>query len=139
MSRSNRRMILPERVFGRSPAQITRLGRANLPIRAATWLLTHHKALLDARAKEVAAERGRVAAALRGLGVHVFDSEANLLMVKLPNATTVWQGLAARGVLVRNFDRPGPLAGCLRITIGTPQENDLLIDALTSLSASRST
>jgi hypothetical protein len=36
MSRSRRRMILPERVFGRSSAQITRLGRASLPIRLAT-------------------------------------------------------------------------------------------------------
>ncbi len=107
----------------------------SLPIRAATWLLTNHADLLRTRAKEVVAERGRVAAALRGLGVHVFDSEANLLMVKLPNASSVWQGLAARGVLVRNFDRPGPLAGCLRITIGTPQENDLLIDALTAVRA----
>ena len=38
-------------------------------------------------------------------------------------ATEIWQALADRGMLVRNFDTPGPLAGCLRITVGTPEEN----------------
>jgi histidinol-phosphate/aromatic aminotransferase/cobyric acid decarboxylase-like protein len=36
-------------------------------------------------------------------------------------------------VLVRNFDQPGPLAGCLRITIGTPNENEMLLAALRTL------
>jgi len=105
----------------------------SLPMRAAAWLLEHHGDALRARTREVVAERERVAAALRELPrLRVFDSEANLLMVKLldGSATDLWRQLADRGVLVRNFDRPGPLAGCLRITIGTPSENDLLIETL---------
>ena len=100
----------------------------SLPMRAAAWLLEHHGEALRAHAREVVAERGRVAVALAALpGVRVFDSEANLLLVRVDGATAVWQALAERGVLVRNFDRPGPLAGCLRITIGTREENDLLL------------
>ena len=38
--------------------------------------------------------------------------------------------LADRGYLVRNFDKPGPLEGCLRITVGTSEENAALIEAL---------
>jgi histidinol-phosphate aminotransferase len=46
----------------------------------------------------------------------------------------VWTALRERGILVRTFDRPGnstdPLSGCLRITVGTPDENALLLAAL---------
>jgi histidinol-phosphate aminotransferase len=71
--------------------------------------------------------------------VRVFDSEANLLMIRVPQATKVWNALAEHGVLVRNFDQPGTLTeNCLRVTIGTPEENDLFLSSLTSgLSASR--
>ena len=62
----------------------------------------------------------------------MFPSAANLVLIRLGEATRVWKELLARGVLVRNLDRPGPLAGCLRITVGTPEENNWLLDALRS-------
>jgi histidinol-phosphate aminotransferase len=70
----------------------------------------------------------------------VFPSEANLLLVRVGmansgQATRVWKALAAKGIMVRNFDRPGPLAGCLRITPGTPAENDLLLAELPAVLA----
>lgn len=106
----------------------------SLNMRAAAWLLEHHGDAMRAQAREVVAERERVATAMRAMpGVRVFDSEANLLMIKLDRATEVWKGLAEGGVLVRNFDRPGPLQGCLRITIGTPDENDLFLYGLSAL------
>jgi histidinol-phosphate aminotransferase len=105
-----------------------------LPMRAAAWLLTHHADALKQRTREVVVERERLAAALRAFpALRVFDSEANLLMVKVANATDVWSKLAERGVLVRNFDRPGPLSGCLRITVGTPAENDLLVETFRAI------
>jgi histidinol-phosphate aminotransferase len=108
-----------------------------LPMRAAAWLLEHHGDALRAHCQTVVAERERVAAALgRWPGLRVFASEANLLLVRCGEqgaGTRTWQALAARGVLVRDLDRPGPLAGCLRITIGTPAENDLLLAALADL------
>ena len=104
--------------------------------RAALWLLQHQRAWLRARAQDVVAERGRLATALAALPeIRVFPSEANLLLVRIGRAGDgragrVWTALAERGVLVRNFDRPGPLSGCLRITPGTPAENDLLLAEL---------
>ena len=111
----------------------------SLAQRAAAWLLTHATDWIDARAREVVAERGRLAEALRALPeTRVFDSEANLLLVRFGvpgdgRATTIWQHLHHRGILVRTFDRPGPLSGCLRITVGTPAENNLLIEMLREL------
>jgi histidinol-phosphate aminotransferase len=95
---------------------------------AATWCL--------ARAADVVEERVKLAAALAPYG-EVFESEANLILVRFGagRASTLWQGLADRGIVVRNFDSPagGPLAGCLRITVGTVEENALLLAALAEL------
>jgi histidinol-phosphate aminotransferase len=107
--------------------------------RAALWLLRHHHAWLLERCADVVAERTRLAASLAALpGVRVFESHANLVLIRVGKAGdgragTVWRALMDRGVLVRNFDRPGPLAGCLRVTPGTPAENDLLLAELKAL------
>jgi histidinol-phosphate aminotransferase len=104
---------------------------------AAAWVLEHAAAWIDAAARAVVAERPRLAAALAALpGVTVFPSEANLLLVRIAGvgrAGAIWQALQDRGILVRNFDRPGPLAGCLRITVGTREQDDLLLAALRDL------
>jgi histidinol-phosphate aminotransferase len=67
----------------------------------------------------------------------VFASEANLVLVRFGagRAGQIWQGLADRGIVVRSFDGPagGALAGCLRITVGTPAENAMLVQALREL------
>lgn len=113
--------------------------------RAALWLLRHHHDWLLARCADVVAERTRLAAALAALPrVRVFESHANLLLVRIGapgdrRAGAVWKQLAERGILVRNFDRPGPLSGCLRITPGTPAENDLLLAELADVLSQGST
>jgi histidinol-phosphate aminotransferase len=109
---------------------------SSLDQRAAQFLLREAKSWCAERAAEVVRERPRLAAVLARLpGVRVFASEANLLLVHFGGgrATKIWQALADRGLLVRNFDKPGPLEGCLRITVGTPEENQLLLDALGEL------
>src|SRR5690606_31430799 len=99
-------------------------------------LLRGHRELLLARCAEVVRERERVAAALAALpAVRPFTSRANLILFRIGQpgdgrATAAWQAMCDRGVLVRCFDRPGPLSGCLRVTIGTPEENDLFLAAL---------
>lgn len=126
-----------------SPAIVHELEKLRMPYnlgtlnqRAAVWLLKNHKAWLADRARDLLAERERLATALRAFPqVKVFPSEANLLLVRIGKAndgqaTRVWKALAAKGIMVRNFDRPGPLAGCLRITPGTPAENELLLAEL---------
>jgi histidinol-phosphate aminotransferase len=103
---------------------------------AAAFLLTNHRAVLDAAVRDVVAERERVFAALGGApGLVAFPTRANLILIRAGTpgdgrATALWHELAARGVLVRSFDRPGPLSGCLRVTIGTREENDLFLAAV---------
>ena len=67
------------------------------------------------------------AAALRGrAGVTVFPSEANMLLVRVPDAARMFAAMKAREVLVKNVSALHPLlANCLRITVGTPDENQL--------------
>ncbi|MDB5035024.1 MAG: histidinol phosphate aminotransferase [Chlorobi bacterium] len=84
---------------------------------------------------EVAAERERVAGLLRGLRSieTVYPSNANFLLIKCAGATELQRRLAATGIIVRDRSMEPGLSGCLRITIGTPRENDLLISALTAM------
>ena len=102
-----------------------------LPQLAGELALGPFHARLEAHVAEVVRERERLFAALRQMdGLEVFDSSANLIMVRVADAGRLWQRLIDRQVLVRNLDRPGPLAGCLRITVGTPAENDRLLAVL---------
>jgi histidinol-phosphate aminotransferase len=106
--------------------------------RAAVFLLEEAAGWCAARAEEVVTERAELARAMAALpSVEIFASEANLVLARFGagRANRIWQALADRGVVVRNFDRPGPLAGCLRITVGTPEENRMLLEALTELCA----
>ena len=64
-------------------------------------------------------------------GVTPFPSEANMILVRVAGAAAVFAGMKARGVLVKNVEGLHPLlAGCLRLTVGTPEENALMIQAL---------
>ncbi|HEY0195639.1 MAG TPA: histidinol-phosphate transaminase [Kofleriaceae bacterium] len=97
--------------------------------RAAEFLVEHAATWCAARAAEVVAERARLAEALAARGLEVFPSEANLVLVRTTGATALWQRLFDAGITVRLFDA-GRLAGCLRITVGTPDENAALLAAL---------
>jgi histidinol-phosphate aminotransferase len=64
-------------------------------------------------------------------GLEVFPSDANFVLVRTPfDASLIFERLLARGVLVRNLSRPGPLERCLRITAGTNEENAACLKAL---------
>lgn len=77
-------------------------------------------------------ERERIASALLRLPVETWPSEANFLLfrpVARPGAD-VWQALVERSILVRDCTSWPRLAGCLRVTVGTPLENDRFLTAL---------
>jgi histidinol-phosphate aminotransferase len=97
--------------------------------RAAELAITEARDWCASRASDVIAERARLALALADRGIHVFPSRANLVLIRVPDAPGFWKRLADAGIVVRLFDR-GPLTGCLRITVGTPSETDLLLGAL---------
>jgi histidinol-phosphate aminotransferase len=87
---------------------------------------------MEARVKAVVAERERVGAALAGLPVHVWPSGANFILFRplRHDGHEVWSALLARGVLVRDCSSWPRLDGCLRVTIGTPDEDDAFLAAL---------
>jgi histidinol-phosphate aminotransferase len=87
---------------------------------------------MDDRAHRLVAERERVAAHLAKVdGVTVFPSGANFLLFRpAGDGHVLWERLVGQGVLVRDFSRWPRLDDCLRVTIGTPAENDTFLDAL---------
>jgi histidinol-phosphate aminotransferase len=98
---------------------------------AALFALDH----ADEYARQAAllrSERGRLQAALHGTpGVHAYPSEANMILVRVPDSRRAFEGMKSRGVLVKHVAGLHPLlADCLRLTVGTPQENELMIAAL---------
>ena len=80
----------------------------------------------------IRAERERLQVALRALpGVRPYPSEANMILTRVPDAAATFAGMKSRGVLVKNVSALHPLlANCLRITVGTPDENTATIAAL---------
>ena len=91
-----------------------------------------HADVLEAQARAIRDERGRLQDALASLpGATVFPSAANFLLVRVPNAPRAFAGMKARRVLVRSFHGSHPLLEhCLRITVGTPEENAAMLAAL---------
>ena len=93
-----------------------------------------------ARVAATIEERGRVAAGLSDLTVELWPSDANFILFRVSSMDggAVWRGLLDHSVLVRDVsDWPG-LEGCLRVTIGTPSDNDRFLSALREvLSAKR--
>jgi histidinol-phosphate aminotransferase len=87
---------------------------------------------MRARVAGIVEERGRVAAALADLPVEAWPSGANFVLFR-PSArdgAEVWRALLDRSVLVRNCASWPRLGGCLRVTIGTPEEDDTFLAAL---------
>jgi len=103
---------------------------------AATFALTELSDTLDDQVAKIVAERAVLAEALEALdGVRPCPSAANFLLVEVGDAAAIQRGLLEAGVQVRRFARIPRLARHLRVTVGTPDENRRLIEALTALSA----
>ncbi|WP_318207295.1 histidinol-phosphate transaminase [Streptomyces sp. SJL17-1] len=80
--------------------------------------------------EQLKAERDRLVTELRGIGYEVTDSDANFVQFgKFPDTHAAWQRILDRGVLVRDNGVPG----WLRVTAGTPEENDAFLDAVREL------
>ena len=126
-----------------APAELTgELDKVRLPYNlnavsqaAALWALGQ-EGWLEKRLAHIAAATRDLDRGLRRVkGLEVFPSDANFVLVRTRtmDAKALWEALLARGVLVRNLSKPGPLLGCLRITAGTPEENERCLEALRAL------
>jgi histidinol-phosphate aminotransferase len=87
---------------------------------------------MDERGAALVEERGRLSAALRDLPLDVWPSGANFVLVRprTVDGNEVWRALLERSILVRNCASWPRLDGCLRITVGTEEEDDALLSAL---------
>jgi len=104
---------------------------SSLNAEAALFALEH----ADEYARQAAVlrtERERLQTALRGMaGVTAFPSEANMILVRVPDSARAFEGLKTRGILVKHIAGLHPLlAHCLRLTVGAPEENDRMLAAL---------
>jgi histidinol-phosphate aminotransferase len=99
---------------------------------AATLFALEHAEVFGEQAAVLRRERARLIDELKGLpGVAVFPSEANMLLVRVPDSKRAFEGMKQRRVLVKHIAGLHPLlAHCLRLTVGTPEENTLMIQAL---------
>jgi len=93
-----------------------------------------HASVFAQQAAVIREERAHLIAALATMpGVQPFPSDANMVLVRVPDAQRAFDGLKAHGVLVKNVSKMHPLLGnCLRLTVGTPEENAQMIAALQS-------
>lgn len=84
------------------------------------------------RVATITEERGRLAERLGALEVDVTPSDANFILFRprIRDATEVWQALVDHSVLVRDCSSWPHLDGCLRVTVGTPDEDDRFLSAL---------
>ncbi|MDB5956787.1 histidinol-phosphate transaminase [Ramlibacter sp.] len=90
-----------------------------------------HEDVFAAQAEDLKRERTRLQAALRELGLQSWPSDANMILVRVADPARSFEGMKARKVLVKNVSRMHPLlAGCLRLTVGTADENTQLLQAL---------
>jgi histidinol-phosphate aminotransferase len=113
----------------RQPYNLNALTQAAAPI------ILAEGELLAEQAAMLKSERARLHAAVAALpGVRAFPTQTNFVLARVPDAPRWFDGLRQAGILVKNLHGSHPLLEhCLRITVGTPAENDALVAALNAL------
>lgn len=98
-------------------------------------LMKLDEAAKDKAVAEIVGQRFRLEKELRKYPEvkGIYSSDANFLLVRFENPNEVYERLLAGGVIVRNRSKVPGCEGCLRITVGTPAENDRLLRLLASL------
>jgi len=109
--------------------KVRQVYNVNVLTEAAAAFALEHLDVLEAQAARIRGDRARLGDALAAMkGVRVFPSQANFVLVRVPDAPRAFEALRRQGVLVKNL-HPG-IAGCLRITVGTPDQNRILLSAM---------
>ncbi|MBK1704827.1 histidinol-phosphate transaminase [Halochromatium glycolicum] len=129
------------------PAWIAQFDKVRLPYnvnvlsQASAVFALRHRAVLDQQTQAIRRERERLAAALIALDagrgrLTVYPSAANFILVRTEpgRASALFDGLLEHGILIKTLDGSHPLlADCLRLTVGLPEENAKLLEALAAM------
>lgn len=129
-------------VLAGDPAWLREFDKVRLPYnigsltQATAAFAVSARAVLDEQAARIRADRDILTRELKALpGIRVWPSEANFVLFRVESgvdgAERVFKALLAAGVLIKNLaGAGGVLAGCLRVTVGTPSENQVFLQAL---------
>ncbi len=121
-----------------SPEVILNIKKVKLPYnlnafsQAAAKILLANEDYFEKVISEILAERERVFNAVQALpGLEAYPSFANFILIKSERSgPELWRKLLSKSILVRDFDGAAGLENCLRVTIGSPEQNSALIDVL---------
>ncbi len=94
--------------------------------------LLDHPEVVEERIARTVAERGKLIARLRALGVEAFESAANFVLFRVADPADLHARLLEADIVVRRQDHLPGAEGCLRVSVGTPAENDEFLEALTA-------
>lgn len=94
-----------------------------------------NRAIFDEKIKVILAERDRLFEEMAQIKeIKAFPTHANFILFRTERpAADVWQGLLDKGILIRNCSNQPLLENCLRVTVGTPEENEAFLAALREL------
>ena len=123
------------------PEWLTQLEKLRLPynVGVLTQLLAEkvlqYPDIFLQQARAIKAERVVMSKCLSQLdGIEIFPSDANFILFRVNKAYQVYEGLRQHGILIKNLDGSHPLLkNCLRVTIGTPDEDAQFLEALKNL------
>ncbi|MBN2104107.1 histidinol-phosphate transaminase [bacterium] len=119
------------------PDIIRELQKANIPynvnlftLLTANYLLDHRE-WMDQHVKKIVSDRQKLFDQMQKIPqIKPFISEANFILFKTSDKKKIFDGLKARGILVRDVGNKPPLDCCLRVTVGTPRENKAFLNAV---------
>ena len=91
------------------------------------------RAIVNQQVSQIKSQRDALISALRGIDSvkKIYPTEANFILAEFENAESVFKALKNKGIIIR--DRTSQIKGGLRITVGTPEQNELLINALKAI------
>ena len=120
-------------------AAVRQIYSVNVLTQAVALVAVERRADFAPTVETIRSERGRLGGSLGRIpGVCVWPSEGNFLLARVAGATRIRERLRDEfSILVRDFSYAPGLADCLRITVGTPEENDALVGALAALLSER--
>ncbi len=125
------------------PQIATEVNKARLPYninslsqRIMSFALEHSE-IIERKIELILSERERLRGALGKIDdLHIYPTDANFFLVRVQDADFLFTELVKSDILVRRFEGKGRLGDCLRITVGTREENDRLTEALVGIFSS---
>ncbi|MCS7013530.1 MAG: histidinol-phosphate transaminase [Chloroherpetonaceae bacterium] len=125
-----------------NPALMAELRKPKIPFASsrlaeiAVIKILEHYSLVQASVKQILSERARLLCALREIPrLRALESDTNFIIIQVEQPKQLFEALRAKGILVRDVSKYPLMEKCLRISVGTPEENDHLLSELRQLCA----